>query len=228
MNTENQWIVLNHMKTTLPNLLPIFLLSVVLTVSVRSSFASPAFAQASVHDIPPNLTAKEYLLLSAKNVGLGDSEVARECARKAAKLDKEGAIGKRANQFLEANIPRYPVAQTARNQNNEAMGLIMRNKLEPAIALLEDTIADYPKFEWPYYNLACAYLNKKNPKLANDYARKALAINPKYANAWAAMANAYLLERNYLSSKECALKANQYDPENKAAIQILKIIQRVR
>ncbi|MBS1990437.1 MAG: hypothetical protein JSS83_07965 [Cyanobacteria bacterium SZAS LIN-3] len=216
------------MKTFHISVSPQFLIPISLALFIACSFAPIVSAQDAAKNIPANLTAEEYLVLSKKNVMLGDCEVARECAKRAAKLGSGGPIEERAKQLLESNIPKFPVATVAEYQNGQAMQLIMKNKLASAIALLEDTVADYPKFEWPFYNLACVYLNKKNPKLANAYARKALAINPKYANAWCAMANSYLLERNYLSAKECALKANQYDPENPAAIKMLRLLQRVR
>ncbi|MBS1998323.1 MAG: tetratricopeptide repeat protein [Cyanobacteria bacterium SZAS LIN-2] len=216
------------MKTFHISVSPQFLIPISLALFIACSFAPFVSAQDAAKNIPANLTAEEYLVLSKKNVMFGDCEVARECAKRAAKLGRGGPVATRANMLLDSNIPRFPVALTAQRQNNQAMDLIMKNKFEPAIALLEDTVAEYPKFEWPFYNLACAYLNKKNPKSANEYARKALAINPKYANAWAAMANSYLLERNFLSAKECALKANQYDPDNQSATQILKVLRRVR
>lgn len=183
-------------------------------------------AQDSVNEIPAGLKADQYYDLAVLNQKKGLCEVARECTKRAITLDQNGKVGARAKLFMQSNIPRYPVSATAERQNIEAFNLLAKNKLTPAMALLEDTIQEYPKFEWPYNNLAFACIMQKRTQQAKTYANKALEINPKYANAWLTLGNAYLLERNFPAAKDAAQRANAYDPDNKQTAAMLQYLRR--
>jgi len=180
----------------------------------------------SASQIPKDLTAIQYFQIAVNHATVGNCEVAREATKRAINKDPNGPVGIRAKRYLASNIPKYPVPEDAARQNGAGFDFIVKRKLDSAIAVLEDTIAEFPKFEWPYNNLACAYIEKRDARKAHAYAEKALKINPEYANAWAVMANAYILEGQYSSAKQCALKAIEYDPQNKTAAKMLQFVSR--
>jgi len=187
--------------------------------------SSKVFAYESVDQIPSDLSASQFYAQAVDHVSKGHCEIARECAKRAIKKDSAGPVGNRARQFLAANIPKNFVPKDAEQKNILAVNFMAKKNYNSAIAVLEDTVAEYPQFEWPFYNLSCMYLAQRNPSLAQAYAKKALKINPQYSNAWAAKANAYILERNFASAKECAQKALTFDPQNQTAAKMLQFLK---
>jgi len=199
-------------------------------LALGASIILPVYAKATVYQtssqIPKGLTAMQYLQIAFDHVAYGHCEVAREAAKQAIIKDPNGPVGIRAKEYLASNIPRYPVSSDAETQNGTGFAFIAKKKFDSAIAVLEDTVAEFPKFEWPYYNLACAYIEKRDAHKARACAEKALKINPKYSNAWAAMANADILEGKYASAKQCAQKAIEFDFQNENAVRMLRFVSR--
>jgi tetratricopeptide (TPR) repeat protein len=194
---------------------------------IAFSMCYAATAQETSQDIPSGLSAMEYLLLGERNQKLGRPEIARACIKHAILLEPSTEIGKRASLFLQSNIPKYPVPSEAEGANNRGSNFLLTKNLQAAIVVLDHCCQSYPQFEWPFYNLSCAYLTQGNAKLAKTYASKAVAINPSYSNGWLALANVYLMEKDYRMAKDCAQKASQYDPDSISAKKMLTFLQRI-
>jgi tetratricopeptide (TPR) repeat protein len=177
------------------------------------------------NDIPKVMNAAQYVDYGNKKYYTGHYESARECFKRAAKQEPSSEAGKQAKIFLRSLVPRYPVTAEAEYKRNCAWQTLHDKGMEAAIPMFEACTKAYPKFEMPFYDLACIYLDSKNTGLAVGYAAKALAINPEYSNAWLAIGNARLIERKYPAAKNSAEKALQCNPYNHNAQKMLAYIR---
>ncbi len=181
--------------------------------------------QSEENDIPKVMNAAQYVDYGNKKYYTGHYEAARECFKRAAKQEPSSEAGKQAKIFLRSLVPRYPVTVEAEYKRNCAWQTLHDKGMETAIPMFEACTKAYPKFEVPFYDLACIYLDSKNTGLAVGYAAKALAINPEYSNAWLAIGNARLLEKKYPAAKNSAEKALQCNPYNHNAQKMLVYIR---
>lgn len=172
--------------------------------------------------VPSGLTAQKYLELGKRYKTVGWTEEARESLNRAIKADS-GDIGKKAQIYLNAYVPRYPTSQYAVQKNIQ--GYNMRDD-EAAGALYQQCIREYPEFEWPYNNLAAVYMKQKKFSQAKDLLMSALKINPNYVSAWLNLSLVYLQEDNKTDARNCAQKALQADPECKQASLYISLIDK--
>jgi len=183
-------------------------------------------AQASDKAIPANLKAEDYYAMGLKYSEDNNFQAARAALTRVTQMEPTSGMGKSAQEMLSSHLPRYPITPGAFNEVVRSTTLIHEEKLDEAITMLEGTTQKNPKFEWAYYNLACAYLAKGNISLAKAYAQKAVTINPCYSSGWAAMAEASFRSKNYPEAKRFAQLAIKYDSENTVAPEILKRLPR--
>jgi tetratricopeptide (TPR) repeat protein len=80
---------------------------------------------------------------------------------------------------------------------------------EKAIQLME---RQGRKSEWPCLNLCALYNRLNKPELALDYCRKALALNPKSAQAWFEAARAHMAQQDWAGAAKALQSAIAIDP----------------
>jgi tetratricopeptide (TPR) repeat protein len=80
---------------------------------------------------------------------------------------------------------------------------------EKAIQLME---RQGGKSEWPCLNLCAMYNRLNKPELALDYCRRALAINPKSAQAWFEAARAHMAQQNWAGAAQALQSAIEINP----------------
>lgn len=160
-------------------------LCVLLAITVGRAAAQPP------HQVPDGLSAAQYLDLGKQYKEAGWPEQARDALNRSIKADPEG-IGKKAQIYLRAYIPRLPVPDVAAQKNITGYNQMARGDRAGAIRTFEECILQFPDFEWPYGNLGFIYTQQGRTKEARDVLQKALAINPSYVNGWLHMAQAKL------------------------------------
>jgi type IV pilus assembly protein PilF len=100
-------------------------------------------------------------------------------------------------------------------RNNLGSTYILQNNWDAAIACLMALTGNliYATPHFPLYNIGWAYYNKKDYKLAENYFRQALDIEPAYARALWGLGLTYLAKGNTDAALEQIEKAVQKEPE---------------
>lgn len=160
----------------------------------------------------PAQNANIYLKLGYEYKNKGWSEKARAALNKAIALDKDGPDGQKAQFFLRARLPKYPITQLMEEENIIAFNLGAEGKTEEAEAEFKRLIEIYPKFEWPYGNLGALYISEGKTDEAIAVLKQALAINPYYANGWKNLAIAYRAAGNISEAEACSQKEEEVLP----------------
>lgn len=170
-----------------PTTLPSFAVAqcLILALTIGNVAAQPAY------QVPDGLSAAQYFELAKQYKAAGWPEQAREALTRSIKADPQG-IGKKAQIYLRAYIPRLPVPDVAAQKNITGYNQMARGDRAGAIRTFEECILQFPDFEWPYGNLGFIYTQQGRTKEARDVLQKALAINPSYVNGWLHMAQAKL------------------------------------
>jgi len=172
----------------------------------------PAGAQPS-YVVPEGLTAAQYLDLGKQYKAVGWPEQARGALTRSIKADPDG-VGKKAETYLRAYVPRDRVPDAAVEMNILGYNLLARGDQAGAIQAFQDCIAQFPNFEWPYGNLGSMYVKQGRTQEAKDILQKALTINPSYVNGWIHLAEARLKEGDVNGAHEAARMAQRIDPDN--------------
>jgi len=68
------------------------------------------------------------------------------------------------------------------------------------------------KSEWPYLNLGAMYNRLNKPELALEYSRRALALNPKSAQAWFETGRAHMAQQDWADAAKALENAIEIDP----------------
>ena len=110
----------------------------------------------------PMTGAADYYQRGVEYKQFGWTEKAREDLQKAVELDPDGQIGERAKRFLNTKLPANPIVREAEQRNIEGYNLMVSNQKEEAKKVFAKLIEDYPRFEWPYNNLAGIYVDESN------------------------------------------------------------------
>jgi predicted Zn-dependent protease len=143
--------------------------------------------------VPEGLTAAQYLDLGKQYKAVGWPEQARGALTRSIKADPDG-VGKKAETYLRAYVPRDRVPDAAVEMNILGYNLLARGDQAGAIQAFQDCITQFPNFEWPYGNLGSIYVKQGRTQEAKDILQKALTINPSYVNGWIHLAEARLKE----------------------------------
>jgi tetratricopeptide (TPR) repeat protein len=179
------------------------------------------FLVARLHLVPSGQSAAQYYQLGVKYKGAGWTEQARDSLNRAIKLEPQGVDGKRATIFLHAYLPRYAVQQEAVQMNIIGFNQAAGGHNEQAIQTYERCIKQFPKFEWPYGNLAALHVSQGKLDEAKELLSKILEVNPQYVNGWIHLAEANIAGKDFKRATECLNSAAAIDPDN-AAVKALK------
>jgi tetratricopeptide (TPR) repeat protein len=129
-------------------------------------------------------------------------------------MDASGQVGQRARRFLNTKLPANPIGRDAEQRNIEGYNLMVSNQKEEAKKVFTKLIEDYPRFEWPYNNLAGIYVEESNAAKAEQLCRQALEINPHYTNARTTWAQANIVARDFPGAEQQIELALKEDPDD--------------
>jgi Tfp pilus assembly protein PilF len=188
-----------------------------LALTIGTVAAQPAY------QVPDGLSAAQYFELGKQYKAAGWPEQAREALTRSIKADPDG-IGKKAQIYLRAYVPRYPVSNAAVQKNVTGYNQLARGDLAGAIRTFQECMQEFPNFEWAYGNLGSIYTQQGRTSEAKDILQKALTINPSYVNGWVHMAEANLRSGDLKGARDAAEMALQIDPENEGAQLLLRHI----
>ncbi|MBX9693560.1 MAG: tetratricopeptide repeat protein, partial [Cyanobacteria bacterium] len=190
------------------------LLMVAITEFIKCLPANPADTPPDT--IPNGLTPDAYYELGIKYKDVGWPEKSREALHRAIGLDPGGETGTKAQRYLDACLPRYPIKDDAEKRNVEGFNQLMSGDIEGAKKTFQSLIEDYPSFEWPYGNLSSVYIEEKKADSARQLLDKALEINPNYLNGWLQYVDLYELEGNTEEAIKCLTRAEELSPGNES------------
>ncbi len=179
------------------------------------------FLVAGLHVVPSGQSAAQYYQLGVKYKGAGRTEPARDSLNRAIKLEPQSVDGKRAAIYLHAYLPRYAVPQEAVQMNISGFNQAASGHNEQAKQTYESCIKQFPKFEWPYGNLAALYISQGKLAEAKELLNKILEVNPQYVNGWIHLAEANIASKDFNRATDCLNTAAAIDPDN-AAVKALK------
>lgn len=137
----------------------------------------------SVRELERKISAEELLMKGQRYKQAGRIELSRSCLLSAMKADENSHTAKLAKEYLKLNLPKEPIAIEAEQRNIIAHNQAKSGDIRAAKNTFANLIKDYPNFEWPYANLAALYAKEHDFEEAESLLKKALSINPDYANA---------------------------------------------
>jgi predicted Zn-dependent protease len=141
-----------------------------------------------------------------------DAEKARSLFEEAVKAEGSARAKYKSRICLKCYIPKYPVSPDCEKAFKAADVLIQQNKLSAALAAFQTLALKYPKFEWVQLELATIHLKNEDPERAATCARRALAINPDYVDAWMILAHECLMHHDMEGARVTAQTAHELDP----------------
>ena len=143
--------------------------------------------------IPQGLTAEAYLELGKqyKQKGwIGQSQQSLELAISQAPVDSPTAI--EAAKYLKTKVPRAQVSLEVEMENLKGYHAMAQGKLSNCKEIFGKLMTEIPEFEWPYLNLASAYIRDNQLDEAKFLLRKLLSINPDHVEAWYSLARIHV------------------------------------
>jgi len=180
-------------------------------------------ASQPLQQVPDGLSASQYYELGKQYKAAGWPEQAREALTRSMKADPQG-VGKKADIYLRAYIPRDPVPAFAVQMNIDGYNKMAQGDQAGAIRAFRECIDLFPRFEWPYGNLGSIYTEQGRTKEAKEILEKAVTINPSYVNGWLHLVEANLKDRDLKAARDAVQTALQLDPENPYAQLLLQLI----
>ena len=141
-----------------------------------------------------------------------DVEKARTLFNEA--IDAPGSMRAKvkARLYLKCYLPKYTVTPEATQEYKRADKLVQDNKLPEALAAFQSMREKYPKLEWVEIGLASIHLKLEDPERAANCARRALAINPDYVDAWLLLTHECLMHHDMEGARMTAQRAHELDP----------------
>lgn len=164
--------------------------------------------------VPTDLAPREFYELGVHYKELGWTEQARDALTYAIEGDENGDWGRKAKNFLQARLPRFPVPLMAEQRNIAGHNLMVSGDIEAAREIFEDLIEEYPDFEWPYGNLGFLFLGEGDILKSQKILEKALSLNPNYVNGWLHLARVKALSEDFKGAYECLEKAAVILPDS--------------
>ena len=149
-----------------------------------------------------------------------DAEKSRSLFRQAARAPGSKRASFEAGIYLRSYLPKYPVTPECETLYKHADQLVQQNHLAEALAAFQDMRSTYPKLEWVEIGLATIHLKRDDPERAATCARRALAINPEYVDAWLILTHDCLMHSDMAGARMSAQKAHELDPFNNAVNQV--------
>lgn len=177
--------------------------------------------------VPDDLSADEYFELGMDYKSAGWCELARRALLKAIDCDPTGRVAAKAARFLRTKIPVNPVPEAAEAKNIQAFNQMVSGSSIAARKTFEELIADYPKYEWPFSNLAAMCIDQGDLERAQSLLAHALEINPYYVNALIHMARAHAANFDMGEAMRFVELALECDPEDEHAREVRGAIKQI-
>ena len=193
----------------------LFLIPATLWLSILpadAKAASNSIKSASVNRNFDQLYSKAELEMAHLNF-----EKARQLYQEIDKLsgtasaDKQGN-GKKARIMLKAYLPLYPVSQACNDMYKQGDVLMRSQNPHDALAVFTDLANRYPKFEWAQTAMAALYMRMKDTESAAQCARRALATNENFLQAWMILIHDAMVHNDLDGEIEAATQALNLDP----------------
>ncbi len=141
-----------------------------------------------------------------------EPEKARRLFQEAEKAEGSSRAKVKARICLKCYVPLYPVSPECEKAFKEADKLVEQNKLSEGLAAFQTLAEKYPKLEWVQIGLATIHLKRDDPERAATCARRALAINPNYVDAWMILAHECLMHHDMEGARVVTETAHELDP----------------
>lgn len=174
--------------------------------------------------VPAGLSAENYYMLGIKQRDVGFPNAARRSLQKVVALKPGSAIAEEAKRYIQNQLPMYDVPAEALSMNNAACGLAD----DDARIIWEHCVKKWPKFEWPFNNLAALYIRQKRYDEAKGLVDRVLSFNPNCVNAWIRRSSIQKHDGNWGGAQQSAEKALSLDPDSQSAREMLVFIKGVR
>lgn len=126
----------------------------------------------------------------------GRIELSRKTLEKVIEMDPNGKVGNTAKVHLLTKLPRYQVTSEAEQRNIIGFNQMNHGDMSAARKTFSALIHDFPKFEYPYGNLAYLYIQERELKEAKTLLQQVLQINPNYLNGWKYSAEIQRIEKD--------------------------------
>jgi len=139
--------------------------------------------------VPDGLTPEAYLELGKKykqNGWIGQSQQALRRAETLSPANSPTALA--SHNYLKTKVPHAEVSLEVELQNLNGYHAMSQGNLPKCKEIFEKLMQEYPDFEWPYLNLATAYMRDMQLDEAKFLLRKLLSVNPDHVEAWSSLA----------------------------------------
>jgi len=155
-----------------------------------------------------------------------DAETARSLFQQA--IDAPGSMRAKvkARLYLKCYLPKYKVTPEATAEYKRADKLVQENKLPEALAAFQSMREKFPQLEWVEIGLASIHLKLEDPERAANCARRALAINPDYVDAWLLLTHECLMHHDMEGARMTAQRAHELDSYSDIISKVISEIAR--
>ncbi len=153
-----------------------------------------------------------------------EAEKARSLFEQAQKAEGSMRAKVKARISLKCYLPKYPVSPECEKEFKEADLLVEHNKLSEGLAAFQSLAVKYPKLEWVQLGLATIHLKNDDPERAATCARRVLAINPDYVDAWMILAHDCLMHHDLEGARVVTETAHELDPYSDVVSKTINLI----
>jgi tetratricopeptide (TPR) repeat protein len=160
------------------------------------------------------LSAKDKYELGIELREVGNVSGACIALEQAVSMDPTGDAGIRAKKVLLARMPRFEPPPQAMNVYRVAFSCRMNHDYVKAEALFRYLIKEWPKYEWPYKQLADILINENRLSDAEVALNQLKALNPDYARGWRTWARLKKIQGDEKGAQECYKHALELDPDD--------------
>ncbi|MBS1992179.1 MAG: tetratricopeptide repeat protein [Cyanobacteria bacterium SZAS LIN-2] len=141
-----------------------------------------------------------------------DAEKARSLFEQAINAKGSMRAKVKSRLYLKCYLPKYKVTPECEKLYKAADKLVQEDKLGEGLAAFQAMREKYPNLEWVEIGLASIHLKREDPERAATCARRALAINPDYVDAWLLLTHECLMHHDMEGAQMTAQRAHELDP----------------
>lgn len=156
----------------------------------------------------------ELYTLAAQEMEKLNIEKARKLYQEIDTMSHKSKFGDRARVVLKTELPRYPVSDECNDMYRQGAVLLRSANPNDAMGLFTDMTRRFPKFEWAHVAVASLYMRMRDTDSAAQSARKALAINENFLQAWMILIHDSMMHNDLDGELATAKRAHELDPSN--------------
>jgi tetratricopeptide (TPR) repeat protein len=156
----------------------------------------------------------ELYTLAGQEMEKLNIEKARKIYQQIDTLSHKSKFGERARIVLKTELPRYPVSDECNDMYKQGAVLLRSANPNDALGFFIDMSKRFPKFEWAQAAMASLYIRMKDTDSAAQCARKALAINENFLQAWIVLIHEAIIHNDLEGELTTAKRAHELDPGN--------------